>query len=354
MELYGAIITPHVREFNFFVKFEKNEKLKMIIVRLSGGMGNQMFQYAAALAAAKRLGTELVLDLAWYNQHTAKLGRLYSLGCFPEIKERHACFRDVRSVFPWQAFDNYMTNHQFFKYLGRRLVKCCMLNAKLLPEGKAWEFLCESDSLLLPIPASRVYAHVKPCYSPRFEAIPDNVYMTGYPCSEKFFLSIAEEVRRKFAFSQDILHSPNLEKIRRSNSVSVHVRRGDKVHEAGYFVSDEEYIRCAVERVCARIENPVFFVFSDDIIWCKNRLPHLYDVSWSFMEGAGGQDAAKDLALMSLCKHNIVGPSTLSWWGAWLNRNPEKIVIAPCQSLWFENSADYYDLLPEDWTTLSS
>ena len=104
----------------------------MIILRLQGGMGNQMFQYAAAKAVALRLGTELLLDLGWYHSGTVKQGRVYSLGNFPNLKKRTATFRDVFALAPWQAIENILEH----KYLSRCLYRKTLL--KLFLKAGFW------------------------------------------------------------------------------------------------------------------------------------------------------------------------------------------------------------------------
>jgi len=143
-------------------------------------------------------------------------------------------------------------------------------------------------------------------------------------------------------------------------SVAIHVRRGDytsNAYSASFGTLADSYYKTAIERINAGAQQPVFFVFSDDIEWCRNNL-QLHNAI--FIEHNKGVDSYKDLVLMSHCRHNIIANSTFSWWGAWLNQNPQKIIIAP--RIWFGKT--YYDgiqpvypsriyntkdLIPETW-----
>lgn len=325
----------------------------MIILRLQGGMGNQMFQYAAAKAVALRLGTELLLDLGWYHSGTVKQGRVYSLGNFPNLKERTATFREVFALAPWQAIENILEHKYLSRCLYRKTLLKLFLKAGFLPLEE--NLNAGKKSLFEPIPFSRIYKQRRYEWTAELEALSDGAYMMGYWESEKFFHDKHSEIRSLFGFSPDVLNSPLGKDILSQHSVAVHVRRGDKLKTSGFLPTDPAYIKEAVLLVSSKIQDPRFFVFSDDIAWCKKFLPSLCDVRWSFVEGSTSDNAYRDLCLMASCCHNIVGTSTFSWWGAWLNRNPQKIVVAPHQSLWFSCSDDSTintDLLCDDWIVL--
>ena len=138
------------------------------------------------------------------------------------------------------------------------------------------------------------------------------------------------------------------EKISQVNAVSLHVRRGDYISDkknAFIGVCTLDYYKTAIEKIKTQVDNPVFFVYSDDINWVKNNL--VIDKTAVFVNHNRGQESYNDMHLMSLCKHNIIANSSFSWWGAWLNTSPDKIVIAPKQ--WFANMQDTSDLLPDNW-----
>lgn len=135
-----------------------------------------------------------------------------------------------------------------------------------------------------------------------------------------------------------------IEKIIGTDSVSLHVRRSDYIGSYFAGICTLEYYAKTVEYMRKHIQKSIFFVFSDDIPWCKEHLnlaDNVYFIDWN-----KGKDSYKDLILMSNCKHNIIANSSFSWWGARLNNNPTKIVIAPHK--WHQN-LDYKDIIPSDW-----
>ena len=176
----------------------------------------------------------------------------------------------------------------------------------------------------------------------------DNVYLSGYWQSEKYFSKSKDAIRKTYTFPQ-LTGTENLlakDDILKSNSVSLHVRRGDylKSKDLGG-VCTTEYYKKAIDYISMKIDNPKFFIFSDDILWCENNL-EVEDAR--YINFNKGKDSYQDMHLMSLCKHNIIANSSFSWWGAWLNSNKNKIVISP--KIWFKNrNISTNDLLLEEW-----
>lgn len=179
----------------------------------------------------------------------------------------------------------------------------------------------------------------------------------GYWESEKIFADVARTVREKFRFPSEYFDSDMAGRITSCNSVAIHVRRGDKVRADNDRSSNIPYLKTAIGKILSLTENPSFFVFSDDIEWCKENFPKIYDTEYTFIEG---NDPPHDMALMTVCKHVIVGTSTFSWWGAWLNDNPSKIIIAPDINLWYTRLGEPHSriedrkyLIPESWIKIS-
>ena len=137
-----------------------------------------------------------------------------------------------------------------------------------------------------------------------------------------------------------------LESIKENNSVSLHVRRGDYLNLKNINVLDVGYYKKAVEYVRKIVEKPTFFIFSDDLEWCKNSLGFLDDCIYVDYT----QTEIEDLKLMSVCRHNIIANSSFSWWGAWLNKNPSKTVIAP--KGWLINDPGSSNVILSDWVKL--
>ena len=305
----------------------------MIITRIlpHAGMGNQMFMYAAGLAAASRLDTELLLDNGDFSTLTTE-DRPYQLSCFPEITERTASFPDKWNISPRVAVVDFISRRRIRRYhIFRRLMR--KLAYKLLPAGRMYQ--------------PKWYS-----YSTDFESVHDDTLLIGYWESENIFAGIKDLVRRKFTFAPECFDPALTAQVRACNSVAVHVRRGDKVtkYTNSFYSTSEQYLKRAIGKISGLTDSPRFFVFSDDIDWCRKTLPQIYDTDYTFIEG---QTPPQDMALMTQCKHVIMGPSTFSWWGAWLNGNPNKIIIAPDINLWYRKS--FYDaedrkyLLPTEW-----
>lgn len=174
----------------------------------------------------------------------------------------------------------------------------------------------------------------------------------GYWQSEKYFKSVADNVRQMFRFRKELMNERTLqlaETLRKGEFVSVHVRRGDYLPLADYHgLCSETYYHSTMRLVSEKVANAVFVFFSDDMDWVKNNLnenkENVIYVDWN-----EGKESWQDMYLMSQCKHHIVANSSFSWWGAWLNNNPDKIVIAPQK--WF-NYCPNYDILPPDWTII--
>jgi hypothetical protein len=163
-------------------------------------------------------------------------------------------------------------------------------------------------------------------------SVKNNSYIQGYWGDERYFKDIESSVRKEFIPLKklDGRNQKILDKIKSETSVSIHVRRTDYItnkNNMTQFIGLRYYID-AIRKIKKDIRDPLFFVFSDDIIWCKENLSQFLDKSY-FIDHNKGKDSYKDLLLMSACKHNISANSTFSWWGAWLNKNKNKICIKP-------------------------
>lgn len=290
----------------------------MVIVRLNGGLGNQLFQYAAGRMLADFHRTELKLDLSAFH---AGQGRTYRLNHF-RIRESVA-------------------------------------------EDEEIDALCGPPRNSLRGIAFRLLQRMKPFhrrsifherhigrYDPDILRTPKNVYLRGYWQSEKYFLPAAGTIRREIAGteSRDALNRELKEEILKTVSVSVHVRRGDYVTEPAarevHGLCDEDYYRRCVRFLEDREKDLRFFVFSDEPEWVRRNLdlgrPSVV------VDHNGGERDYEDLLLMSRCRHHIIANSSFSWWGAWLCGVPDKVVLAPQK--WFRSGAlDETDIVPDSW-----
>jgi len=178
----------------------------------------------------------------------------------------------------------------------------------------------------------------------------ENICIQGFFQTEKYFSNIRNQILTDFTITKPLNKNNQqiLEKIISTNSVSVHFRRGDYTKErvAKIFgTCSENYYKKAIKIIQNKSEkNITLFIFSDDIKWVKNNIK--FDNKTFFVDVNSGKQGIYDLILMKNCKHNIIANSSFSWWGAWLNENLNKIVIAPTP--WMENTENN-DLIPENW-----
>jgi hypothetical protein len=179
----------------------------------------------------------------------------------------------------------------------------------------------------------------------------NNIHLDGYWQSEKYFIDITDTLRLDFTLKKEMeVKARDLyEKIKNKNSVSLHIRRGDYLSSkfsSIYPVLSIDYYSRALKVIKDKIKDPQIFVFTDDIEWVKDNLD--IPVQIEFVSGQKDINANEELILMSQCRHNIIANSSFSWWGAWLNSNPEKIVIAPSHWLYVD-SYKIDDLVPKKW-----
>jgi hypothetical protein len=278
----------------------------MIITRLIGGLGNQLFQYAAGKSLAVLHNTELKLDLTGFNKTTNRYFLLDNFNIHADIATKS----EIRRIRKGPSL------------IGNYLFK---------EEGDTFHIFSES--------------HFK--YHEEFYDLPDNTYLEGYWQSYKYFEEISAVIREEFTIKSDISRYGNiLQEIQDTESVAIHIRLGDYLTnpEAHAFhgLCSSEYYNSAINFMVNRLNDPHFFVFSDDIHLAKERF-QFSGLDVSYIEGQTGKMSYLDLYIMSKCRHFIIANSTYSWWSAWLGSNHEKIVIAPKK--WFtDSSIDTRDL----------
>lgn len=292
----------------------------MLIIRLKGGLGNQMFQYAFGRALSEKRGEALYLDISIFGKEPERdTPRHYALDCF-NIKAKIANQRITARFNTRMAIT--------FRKIKRRLFRL-------------------NDFTYHPSLAnSRAQ------------------FMEGFWNNERYFKDISDNIRHEFSLKNKL--GPAAEKIAteiikdnisldKKQTVSVHVRRGDYVSNQ-YSMSELniltlDYYQNALAIISEKLgkENLEVYFFSDDISWVKENLK-LTGYSMKYI-GHNSTDPIYDyeeLHLMSLCSHNIIANSTFSWWAAWLNRNPDKIVIAP--EKWIRNPyINTNDVCPPSW-----
>ena len=280
----------------------------MIIIKIKGGLGNQLFQYATGRAVALHHKLPLKLDLTIFK--TYKL---------------HRYLLDHFSI---QA--DIATENEIIKLKGGDNVILSALRKTGFIKRKSY---------------------IKEKRSSHFDAsvFKNNfVYLDGYWQNELYFTDIRELLLPELTSSSSIsdLGCAYLESIKNSNSVSLHVRRGNYLNTKNINVLDIDYYMKAADYIRKNVAKPTFYVFSDDLEWCKNSLGFLEDCIYVDRT----QTDVDDLKLMSFCRHNIIANSSFSWWGAWLNQNPKKTVIAP--KGWLLNDPDSSNVILSDWVKL--
>ena len=191
-------------------------------------------------------------------------------------------------------------------------------------------------------------------YWPGIKKVPRDCYLFGYWQSEKYFQTHASVIRADFTFNVPLAkrNAELAEQIGQVNAVSLHVRRGDYANNpktnATHSLCSLDYYRAAIQYVVNRVEQPYFFIFSDDMAWVKDNLKMC--MPCQHIDHNQGAESYNDMHLMSLCRHHIIANSSFSWWGAWLNPHPDKIIVAPTR--WFANENNVKDLFPQGWVSL--
>lgn len=262
----------------------------MVIIKAQGGLGNQLFQYAL-YKKFESLEIPVCIDVSIYDTKNEKrtwlLDNLVEDISYSTLKNKK------------KLADDYLS------FLGLVKRKIAGRKKTHFYEENSFEF-----------------------YEEIFEK--NNVYLDGYWQSEKYFWEVRNSIIDSIHFPVSMgRYSEYQNQIVNSNAVSIHVRRGDYLWNQDMYVdlSATDYYERAIKYICDRVATPRFFVFSDDIDWCKRRFEGV-DVPMSYIDNTS-YAPYDDLQLMSLCQHNIIANSSFSWWGAWLNENKDKIVVAP-------------------------
>lgn len=284
----------------------------MKVVKILGGLGNQMFQYAFYLWVKKHYPNDIVkLDLSDFANYKLHDGFL--------LEYIFQAPMEVASIKDLKALGEDKTS---FSYRLRR--KLGLKNSNYFHEEEDVRFM------FLPQPAEK-----------------KNILLEGYWQCRDYILDQEEKIRSVFTFP-DFLDEKNIalsNKINGSESVSFHIRRGDYVHHPKYKdICNEQYFEAAIRLISEHAKDPVFFIFSDDIAWCKEKFQSLNAV---YVDHNKKKDSFRDMQLMSLCKHHIIANSSFSWWGAFLDNKNQGITIAPKK--WKNNMDGTRALIPLTW-----
>lgn len=287
----------------------------MIVSRIIGGLGNQMFQYAVARHLAEINHSPLKLDTSGFDHYqlfgfglnhfniSAEIAGADELAPFFRARKAQ---RGLRKLFAgWRPDPSQYIKEQSLRF------------------------------------------------NPDILRLSGEVYLDGHWQTELYFLPIRTILLREFtlAFIYSESFQRLAEEIQNCHAVALHIRRGDYVSNAKtlriHGTCTPEYYQRAATEIASHHDRLVFYVFSDDIDWTRDNL-RLHPHNMRFISRDRSLKDSEELILMSMCHHNIIANSTFSWWGAWLNQNPEKIVIAP--SRWFNDpDKDATDIAPAGW-----
>jgi len=300
----------------------------MIFVRLFGGLGNQMFQYALGRHLAIKNRAELIVDTTHF-EHIPRnreyfVKREYDLDVFDmdvEILEpKNANGLPYYSEKNTHRIKHFVkTYFNLYKYLD---------NYQILRESSGFFF----DKEILKSGK--------------------NAYLIGYWQNEKYFMDIEKQIREDFTIKKTLaesVYSLAME-ISGTNSVCLNIRRGDFVNNPTHGFVGMEYVLKAVDYIRRNVDIQRIYIFSDDIEWCKENLR--FEIPYSFVTHSyAGSKFSSYLYLMTKCRHFIIPNSTFGWWAAWLSENPEKMIIAPKQ--WVNiPGLDASGIIPEGWITI--
>ncbi len=281
-----------------------------------GGLGNQLFQYAFAYAYFKKRYVNVFLDTSFYSKNKSRRPLIINM---PISHNR----------------ESKLSNRKLIKILNFKLIRFFIKFFRIqLIKFKNFFYIIDLDSQTkIDFP----------------EILNTDIYFIGYWQNPKFFQEHYKTLKREF-IPANISNKFNyfLNKFNNYEICSIHVRRGDYLNLNKYFTKLEllkdSYFHSAIEKILKTKDNVFFFIFTDDLLYCKNLFSSYKNL---FFIGDLNLSDLDEFYLMTLCNHNIISNSTFSWWAAYLNSNPSKIIIAPLNG-WIDNN-----ILPIDWIKIS-
>jgi hypothetical protein len=297
----------------------------MIVVKVRGGMANQMFPYACAKALSWRCGTDLKIDASNYSdliEPDTAHKRAYSLGCF-NLSSPQVTDQELMYWFDDKLSDKFKRRFDRLKpYYARRHINEPVANV-----------VYRDPNIFLLKPKG-------------------HVYLEGDWNAHRYFSDYQSEIRSEFEFSIEpsIENQALIDEISTVNSVAIHFRRGILLEgNSNYLVLPEEYYFNAIRYIIENVTNPKFYLFSDDPEWVKTNIK-IEGFPTKVVDHNDQRHNYEDMRLMSTCKHVIMANSGFSWWSAWLGKQPGQIVVAP-QHYWKHDAYDvmYSDYYPDHW-----
>lgn len=287
---------------------------KKFIISYAGGLGNQMFQYVLRCNFEKK---GEVRDDTSYYVHVSDAMPFVLTEVFPNVRMKEVSDKEKEKYLRLNVSKSILRK-VYYKLFGLREKRYC--------EKKDLYF---DDAVLLE----------------------KEGYFSGYWQSYKYVELVKDEIAERFRFKEtnEKWIRELVKNMREENSVSVHIRAGDYFlpQNVALFgnICTEKYYNSAIKLMCNKIDQPLFFVFSNDINWCKENIL-LDNVVWMDEETMPKHEDWIEMYLMSCCRHNIIANSSFSWWAAWLNKYQNKIVIAPKK--WLQ-TVEKDEICPEEW-----
>lgn len=285
----------------------------MVTVKIYGGLGNQLFQYAAGYALAQRLNVPLALDKSFYE------------------KDKFRDFLLAELKAPWESYDPSKHGMPYESGIHG-------LWDRLLAKAKGFP--------TLPKVREKFFHFNKP-----YDKVEQASYLDGYWQSERYFKDYKQSLKKVLQFKDHLKFSqhPLSQEIKEQNSIAIHIRRSDYTHKINqklFYTCSEDYYKKALSHLEPYLQEAVFYLFSDDPEWVKD---HFAWLKPRFI--VQGNNTLQDFFLMQQAKHHIIANSSYSWWAAWLCENPQQKVVAPL--LWFKDkNKNTKDLIPQNWIRL--
>lgn len=289
-----------------------------VYIKFNGGLGNQMFQWALGRMIQETTDMDVYYDMSYFKNSYARPYELDIFALVPNFVDDF--FTKIKLAIIWWL---------------RGLLK--------------WE----------KVFGITLYSEAHFNFDRNIQRIKPNTFIEGFFQSEIYFKCVEDKLREDFKFKKetDSRNMDLINKLYSTNSVSLHIRRGDYVEKERnqqlYATCSMDYYRRGVEYIAKHSPDPTLFIFSDDIPWVKRNLDLKVPYDVVYIAHNTGEKSYEDLRLMSLCHHNIIANSSFSWWGAWLNNNSDKIVIAPQK--WFnDDNIIQTDVIPKNWIRLDN
>lgn len=288
----------------------------MKIVNVIGGLGNQLFQYAFAIALqAEFPNEEIKINTHCFRGYPLHNG--YELDRIFDINIPQASISELfKYAYPWGHYRLWQVGH------------------KVLPlrNSMIWDTNIIGDF--------------------DFRQVAEKNYFDGYWQSDKFFIKHKDAVRKAFRFPelQGSLNQEAFDFINQESTAFIHVRRGDYINHPLYKgICTLDYYSQAIERLREKRQYNQFLIFSNDIQWCKDNLSKLFiGTTIIYVDWNKGNDCYRDIQLMSKCDAGIVANSSFSWWGAWLSEAKEIL----CPSKWINDPSLNKDIIPSSWVKI--